>query len=161
MSRGFGEDPEFSIEGWPVAIVWIVEVGLLFGSALLCARGDVRRPFCDQCLEWTTCEIDFMELAVAEREDSWPEGMNELVNNLTSRSSFAGTLRIDLATCPSCEKSNYISIYETVPITDRGRSRLRTRLLIRNAILGTEQTQTLKHARRIWGAFNDGTADGE
>lgn len=120
---GIGRGEGAAVSGIPLAIVWIIEAGTVFFLATTVAIGSCStRPFCEACNRWTT----------------WEEGVNHVLppspevatrltdGDLMALNDFervgAGTiphLRVDVATCPQCEESNYLTINAVSATADK------------------------------------------
>jgi phage FluMu protein Com len=147
-SWGFKEgDP---IKGPVLALIWLVESGMLLGIAFKTAVGCVNQPFCESCQKWTTAEKGVARFDALGDEPVWQRvitddlpALGEVPLLAEDRSKF---VRLDFAKCPACENSNFMTL-QTVEITtdNKGNVKVKERPLITHAVLTAEQSQIIRY----------------
>ena len=154
-------------KGWLLVVVWIVEGLAVTGIVVAMAREDANRPFCETCQEWTKSERGLMRLAADGQEPAWQE---VLAGDLPALAVFERALsttspqvRLDLARCPKCEHSNFVSLTAvTITKDKKGNDKTTERSLIVNgAITDPEAVFLAEFAKQISGALEDDDEDDE
>jgi len=141
-SWGFQEDAV--VKGWFLAVIWIVETGVIVGLSMMIARTGGDRPFCESCNEWTERERGVARLAADGSEPAWTA---VLAGDLPSLASFEPAepgarqfVRLDVARCPRCDESRFLTASAVEIVVDKqGHSSEKLRGLITNAILTPAQ----------------------
>ncbi len=132
------------VKGGFLAVIWIVETGVIFGLSLTVALHDSRRPFCEACNEWTQRQRGVARLASDGSEPAWTE---VLAGDLPSLAAFETAdpgarqyVRLDVARCPRCEQSRFLTASAVNVVVDKqGHSSEKQRCLFTNAILTPAQ----------------------
>jgi len=150
-----------TIKGWLLVIVWVAEGVCVTGIIVATARSDAQRPFCETCLEWTNAEKGLMYLAADGNEPTWQE---VLAGDLTALAVFARAfehtsphVRLDLARCPKCEHSNFVSLTAVTITTDKkGNDKTKERSLITSGAISDPEAVFLhEFAKQLTGVGED------
>jgi hypothetical protein len=104
----------WQVTGLPLVGFWIAEALWVLYLSLGMARSEVYRPFCESCLAWTESSDGLMRLRATGQEPAWRE---VLEGELPALAEFppaddtdAELVRLDLASCPKCEQSNFLTL---------------------------------------------------
>ncbi|MCI0357302.1 MAG: hypothetical protein L0211_02310 [Planctomycetaceae bacterium] len=152
-------------DGWLLVFFWIAEGICVTGIVIAIARIDAERPFCETCQEWTKSEEGLLRLASDGNEPVWQE---VLAGDLTALAVFeraftdtSPQVRLDLARCPKCEHSNFVSLTAITITTDKkGKTKTRQRSLITNgAITDPEAVFLAEFSKQIKGGNEDDIDD--
>ena len=152
------------IDGWLLVIFWIAEGVCVTGIVVAMARMDAARPFCETCQEWTNSTAGLLRLSADGNEPPWQEVLS---GDLTALATFepAGSdtsphVRLDLARCPKCDHSNFVTLTSvTIKKDSKGKTKTIERALITNgAITDPESVFLWEFSKQLHGP--DG-ADGE
>jgi len=148
-------------KGWLLVAVWIAEGVCVTGIIVAVARSEAQRPFCETCLEWTSAEKGLMYLAADGNEPTWQE---VLAGDLTALAVFARAfehtsphVRLDLAQCPKCEHSNFVSLTAvTITKDKKGNDKTKERSLITNGAISDPEAVFLdEFAKQLTGVGED------
>jgi hypothetical protein len=132
------------IKGWFLVAMWVAETGMILFVSMMCALLDAKRPFCEACREWTEIERGVARLAASGNEPQWAQ---VLAGDLPALAAFPPAdstsmqfVRLDVARCPRCEQSRFLSITAVQIIIDKkGKTSEKERTLVTNAILTPAQ----------------------
>jgi hypothetical protein len=148
-------------DGWLLVGFWIAEGVCVTGIVIVLARSDANVPFCETCLEWTKSEKGLMYLAADGNEPAWYEVLSGDLPALAvferAMSTTSPHVRLDLARCPKCEHSNYVSLTAvTITKDKKGNDKTKERSLITNgAITDPEAVFLAEFAKQLSGAADD------
>jgi hypothetical protein len=154
-------------DGWLLVGFWIAEgvcVGLIVAAI---ARSDANRPFCESCQVWTGSKSGLMILAADGKEPPWQEVLS---GDLTAIASFQPTtaetsphVRLDLARCPNCQHSNFVTLTGVTITTDsKGNSKTKERQLLLNGMISDPEAEFLNEfARQLKGDVGGDAAENE
>jgi hypothetical protein len=110
----WGISGDQNLTGIPLLCVWLIEAGVVIGMTHVMSRVNVGIPFCEQCDQWTTPEEGVRLFQGTGDEPQWASvqsGNVEVLNDMTLLNTFARTaVRLDLATCPVCKDSAFLTI---------------------------------------------------
>ncbi|MHC4405194.1 MAG: hypothetical protein ACYTG0_36575 [Planctomycetota bacterium] len=144
-----------AVTGIPLAIIWLVEAGLILALANVVARTFIAsRTFCERCRQWTVVEEGVQELALESGEERALErilsGDLAALNELHRAPEGAeGCLRLDLARCPTCTESNFLTIQMVSQAVDaQGNLQTKTEALFSNLLLGEADALAFRHVGR-------------
>jgi hypothetical protein len=147
-SIGSGDD---TVSGVFLGIVWLVEAGVIVGGSTLLAMACMAdQPFCEVCNGWTNSEEAVACLAPTTQYEPQFErildgdlsGMHELMSIDDSLSRY---LRFDLAICPTCNESNFLTISVVSQSVDKdGELKTDTTELIKNMIISESDTAIVR-----------------
>ncbi len=154
-------------KGWLLVAFWIAEGVCVTGIVVALARSDAQVPFCETCLEWTTSKKGLMYLAADGNEPPWQE---VLAGDLPALAVFERAsahasphVRLDLARCPKCEHSNFVTLTSvTITKDKKGNDKTTERSLIASgAISDPEAVFLAEFAKQMTdaGANVDGDAE--
>jgi hypothetical protein len=143
-----------TVSGIPLAIVWIIEAVVIVGAATFFARDAIlHHPFCELCRRWTKKTVGTRSLSLL--------GSNELIKQLLEgdlttldkinlAQNEGTTLRLDLATCPTCDESCFLTIQQvTVTINKEGKPETKVEPLVNNMIIVAEDIPLIENAGRM------------
>ncbi len=148
-------------EGWLLVGFWIGEGVCVAGIVIALARSDAHVPFCESCLEWTRSEKGLMYLAADGTEPQWQEVLAGDLPALAvferAKSTSSPHVRLDLARCPKCEHSNFVSLRAvTITKDKKGNDKTKERSLIVNgAISDPEAVFLAEFAKQMTGIGED------
>jgi hypothetical protein len=136
------------VDGWFLVAVWVAEAVCLTVIVAGMARMDAARPFCESCLEWTGSTSGLMRLAAGGNEPPWQEVLS---GDLTAVASFQPAnvdvsphVRLDLARCPKCTHSNFVTLTSVVTTTDsKGKTKTTERQLLLNGMISDPEAEFL------------------
>jgi hypothetical protein len=80
------------------------------------SKGQIAgRAFCERCNQWTTATKDARRLVISEGQEAAVEraidgDLAALDELLPAEGTEPSYLRIDLATCPACTDSNFLTL---------------------------------------------------
>ncbi len=134
--------------GWLLVGAWVAEGICVLLIVVTLARTDAARPFCETCLEWTGSTSGLMRVAADGNEPPWQEVLG---GDLTAIASFqpanASTtphVRLDLARCPKCQHSNFVSLTSITITTDsKGKTKTKERQLLLNGMITDPEAEFL------------------
>jgi hypothetical protein len=104
-----------NVTGVFLAIIWVIEIGMIMVPAVLTAISvGGLQPFCEACSRWTTTEKGIKRLQPGGGDDMWDKVLaGDLIplDALVRASGQEQThIRFDLASCPECAGSDYLTI---------------------------------------------------
>lgn len=149
---GIGKGNAGMISGIPLAIVWLIEAGIIVGLSTAAAWGDLLTVvFCEACNEWTEIDGDVLRLA--------PEGggpilalvdegtLGDLSTADRASPGAADFLKVGLVWCETCDDCNYLDV-ERVQITEnkKGESKTVTTPVISKLAISREQRDEIRAA---------------
>jgi hypothetical protein len=153
------------IDGWLLVGCWIAEGLAVTGIVVALSRLDAQRPFCETCLEWTNSTTGLMRFQADGQEPAWNEVLS---GDLPALAVFSPTtpntsphVRLDLASCPKCEHTNYVTL-TTVTITKnkKGEDKTTERAMITSGAITDPEAQFLReYAQQLHGHAEGDSAD--
>ncbi|MCB9849553.1 MAG: hypothetical protein H6817_02475 [Phycisphaerales bacterium] len=113
--RGFWSLRGHTPTGWELGAFWIIEALIIVGAATLVPNGMLRgRAFCEACERWIDNEHDLLRYEHGASDAVVATLAAENVAGLANIPCVHGPsgdfLRVDLACCPGCGESNYLSV---------------------------------------------------
>jgi hypothetical protein len=134
--------------GWLLAIVWVIEAVCVTFIIVALARTDAQRPFCESCLAWTGSTSGLLLVAADGNEPPWQE---VLAGDLTAIAAFQPAdptdsphVRLDLARCPKCQHSNFVTLTAVTLKTDsKGNTKTIERQLLVNGLITDPEAEFL------------------
>jgi len=135
---------DVTVTGWFLVAFWIAEALLVLRVTISAALAEARRPFCEPCSDWTEIEEDVARLAATGEEPAWQQ---VFAGDLPSLAEFpaAGSeahqyVRLDVARCPRCEQSRFLSVSAVkITVDKKGKTKEDIRRLLTNATLTPAQ----------------------
>jgi hypothetical protein len=114
-----------------------------------------ERPFCENCREWTQQQLGVARLSGNGTEPAWTKVLSGELPALAefppSPPGAAQYVRLDLARCPRCEHSRFLSISAvTVSVDKEGKTSEHTRSLATNAILTPAQCAVVEACGQLY-----------
>jgi hypothetical protein len=136
------------IDGWLLVIAWAAEAICLLLIIVTLARTDAARPFCETCLEWTGSTSGLMRLAADGKEPPWQEvlagDLTAIASFLPANASTTPHVRLDLARCPKCQHSNFVTLTTVTITTDsKGKTKTTERQLLLNGMISDPEAEFL------------------
>lgn len=101
-----------AIKGWSIIGVWVLEALIIFGTALAAKMVYGNAPFCEVCNCWTEETKELAQLPVSPQDPAWQQfsqGDLDAVKKLQVAQEIPQYVELQLAACPSCTSSDYIS----------------------------------------------------
>jgi len=146
----FGDEP---IAGISLAAIWVIEAAIIVGGAAFTALvANSEDPFCERCDVWADVEKGVRRLKL--ERGSQASAARLLQGDLTALAESERAekreyphLRLDLATCGSCQDSNYLTIQSvTESVNDKGETSTSEEALLTNLVITPEQVQLVRDA---------------
>jgi hypothetical protein len=113
-------------DGSLIVLLWIVET-VLIGLAIFTVTLTRREvPFCEQCDSWTQVQDGYLLLQGQPQDDQWIQfkagDFEQLLAIPILEEKSPEYMRLDLASCPHCQKSHFLAIQAIVPsaVADQG-----------------------------------------
>ncbi len=100
------------LKGIGVCILWALEALIIFGTAISSRGKFGSAPFCEDCDEWTNETVDLANLPVAPDDPAWDKfstGDLDAVKKLQLVVDSMQYVELQVATCPTCENSDFVS----------------------------------------------------
>ncbi len=101
-----------AIKGWSIVGVWVLEALIIFGTALAAKMVYGNTPFCEDCNCWTEETKELAQLPVSPEDPAWQQfaqGNLDAVKKLQIAQDLPQYVELQLAACPSCTNSDFIS----------------------------------------------------
>lgn len=145
------------LDGLPLVIGWILEGVCVTGLVVNMARQDATRPFCEACQRWTNPTGGLIYVAADGNEPQWQEVLS---GDLTALAVFPPVdvpssthVRLDLASCPACQHSNFVTLAAVTITHDRkGKEKKTERAILRNGAITDPEAEFLREfARQLHG----------
>ena len=137
------------VRGWPLVAFWVGEALTGLWLVVTLARSDADRPFCETCLEWTNPTKGLMNLSATGHEPVWGEvlagELPAIAEFSPARGTHPATVRLDLASCPKCEQSSFVTLTAITTSTDsKGKTKTTERAMIVNGALTATEAEFLR-----------------
>src|SRR5262245_9679954 len=149
---GIGQHANNNVSGIPLAIVWVTEFGVIVGLATASPWGETRKwVFCENCGWWETIEsnlncfsaVDADKIAERLKQDD----LTVLSEMAAARPTDLMHLRLHLATCETCDESNYLDLDQvTVTIDKKGNVKTTSKLLVEKLQIAAADVPLVKAA---------------
>jgi hypothetical protein len=154
------------VNKWPLVAAWIAEGVCVTGIVVAMARMDASRPFCETCLEWTNSTSGLMRFSADGKEPPWQEVLS---GDLTAVATFAPAdastsphVRLDLASCPKCAHSNFVTLTAvTITKDKKGKTKTVESTLITNGAITDPEAEFLRQYAEQLHAADGGDEDDE
>ncbi|MBN1911492.1 MAG: hypothetical protein JW818_17245 [Pirellulales bacterium] len=147
---GFGEKP---VTGIVLAIVWLIEAGVIIGLATLIAYGvTATLTFCERCGTWNQLEEDVRRLVIGPGQEAVLERLKTgdltvLMELSVAPPEASVYLRVDLAHCATCSDSAYVTVQMVTETVDKdGDVSTNANALLTNLLIAESD---LAHLREI------------
>jgi hypothetical protein len=146
-----------TVTGWLLVAFWVAEAVLLTLMVVGLARSEVSSPFCESCLEWTESTTGLMRLAADGKEPAWQEVLSGDLPALavfeSTDSSSSPHVRLDLASCPKCEHSNFVTLTAvTISKDKKGKTTTTERPLVVSGAISDPEAEFLRQfAKQLHG----------
>jgi hypothetical protein len=143
-----------NVSGIFLALVWILEAGIIVGLAAMMAPGLINsQPFCELSGEWATKEEDVARLEFPEDDallDRLLGGEVDAIGELCRADpALAAYMRLDLSLCPQCADSNWLTINAVVHGVDKdGKKTTEVTALVTNLEITEQQVATVRAGGR-------------
>lgn len=148
LGRNGGE-----VSGIPLAIVWVIEAGIILGAGLLFASGGMKHhPYCEYCGSWTDEDGDYARFEAPEVRDDllmrFRDGdlsaLDELEPYIPPAEQW---VQLGKATCPSCSESNYLTVSVSTKSVDKeGNTQISHDYAVRNMVLRPDDLERVEAA---------------
>jgi hypothetical protein len=154
------------VNGVPLVAAWIAEGICVILIVVVMARMDAARPFCESCLEWTQSTSGLMRFAADGKEPPWQE---VLAGDLTAVATFAPAnsltsphVRLDLASCPKCVHSNFVTLTSvTITRDKKGKTKTTETTLITSGAITDPEAEFLRQYSEQLHGTDGGDEDDE
>ncbi|MGE5193368.1 MAG: hypothetical protein ACM3U2_12815 [Deltaproteobacteria bacterium] len=147
-----GQHARDNIKGIPLAVVWIAEFGTIVGLATGIPWGEIRKwVFCENCGWWETIESNVNHFSAVDA-DTTAERLKQVdltvLREMTpARPSDMMHLRLHLATCETCDESNYLDLDQvTVTVDKKGNAKTTSKLLVEKLQIAAADVPLVKAA---------------
>jgi hypothetical protein len=142
-----------NVSGIPLAIVWAIEAVVIVGASTFFARNAIaHHPFCENCSRWTDIVPGGRHLSLAGAQESLAQllsGDLAALANFNLAQNENVFLQLDLASCPACEESCYLTIQQITQTYDKeGKLKVETTPLLRNMLIDAEAVPLVLSAGR-------------
>ncbi|MCC6126429.1 MAG: hypothetical protein IT426_15835 [Pirellulales bacterium] len=142
-----------NVSGIPLAIVWAIEAAMIVGGSTYFARNAIaHHPFCENCGRWTDIVAGCRHLSLAESQESLARllsGDLAVLANFNLAQNENVFLQLDLASCPICAESCYLTIQQVTQTYDKeGKLKVETTPLLRNMSIDAEAVPLVLTAGR-------------
>jgi hypothetical protein len=132
------------ITGWLLVLFWVAEIGTILVVSLVASTLYASVPFCESCQEWANQEKGVARLDATGDEPAWQQVLGGDLPALAEFSPSRGVapqfVRLDLARCPRCDNSRFLSIHKVqVTVDKNGNPTEKEEQLITNAMITPEQ----------------------
>ncbi|QDT05353.1 hypothetical protein K227x_37530 [Rubripirellula lacrimiformis] len=99
-------------DGWEAVAGWIIEAAIVFVTAFWARKSYGNAPFCEDCEQWTVETNEMAALPVSSTDPAWQmvgTGDVAAFRRLKFSESSTDFVELQLASCPSCSSSDYLS----------------------------------------------------
>ena len=147
----WGMSGNSTVNGIPLAGIWLVEMAIIIGFSVFVARSMVsHQPFCEECDRWTATENGVQVLAAHGEEPVWEmvkAGNLEAMSQLSRADSETNpVVRLNLSTCPTCSHSNFLTIERVEYSIDKDNNlKEDTKPIVRNLIIEQKQVELVRN----------------
>jgi hypothetical protein len=153
-SWGLGNNNDH-VTGWLLVAVWIIEACVVLGLTVVVALLNSERPFCERCQAWTDAERGVARLASSGAEPAWQKVLG---GDLPALAEFPPSppgamqyVRLDLARCPRCAESRFLSIASvSVAVDKKGKASETTKSLATHAIITPSQCAVVEACGQLY-----------
>ena len=124
-----------AVKGLHLMIFWVLEAGTLISiGAGIPIRRIGHRTFCTKCRCWTSVEKDINRLAV-ECESRVKSALRlgnlaTIANTPLADRKAHDYLRLDLATCPRCSESQFLTVVKRTVRWDKNRGEIKSEMTL-------------------------------
>jgi ATP/ADP translocase len=140
-----------NVSGTSLAVLWAVEALIIVGfSTCLAPMAILQHPFCENCNRWTDIKPANRKLSLLDAGENL---QSLLSGDLTSLTKFKLAqndnlyLEVELARCPTCTESNYLTIFQVLQTFDKkGKLKIERKPLLRNMLVTAEELPLVQNA---------------
>jgi hypothetical protein len=137
-----------ALSGWAAVAFWIIEAGLIFGTAIVTGMGTYgSRPFCENCYRWNDETEELAVLPVSTSDPAWIQirggNFNALKKLQIATGSDSSYVELRLADCPTCDESDYLSAIGITLTVDDGQIKKQETDLFRNLSVTRDQREEI------------------
>jgi hypothetical protein len=155
-----------TIDGWLLVAFWIAEAGGMFALIAGSAQAHVWQPFCESCGQWTTNHPGMIRLAANGKEPAWDQVLAGdfalLATYPLANAQTSPHVRLDLATCPSCNHSNFLSLAAcTIKYDKKGKATTKEESLLSHGVLNDIQAEMIRELAHLLANEQDHDYAGE
>lgn len=146
---------QFTVSGFGLYAVWMVEALVIAGAGVWGARGCASSPFCEACNEW--CDREEMDVALTKvGRDAVSQAMSaESLEQLLSvgggtDNTSESELHYKVHLCRTCSGSAYLTVLhkETI-IGDDDKEKSVTRTLHKNIALSKKELKAMRGFKKL------------
>lgn len=146
-SWGFSKNAP--VKGWFLVAFWIAEALLIASVMYFVITSDADQPFCESCQQWTETEKGVAMFHATGREPEWDRLRSGDYSALTQlpilMSKQPEYVRVDVATCPKCSASNFLTVQHVkVKKDDEGGETKTETNLLTNIVLRGDHLQLVR-----------------
>jgi hypothetical protein len=139
------------LKGPFLGVIWAAEAIVIVGGATFFAPMRIKdHPFCETCKHWTTIKPVGTKLSLRDVERTLPALLS---GDVTALSDFSAAdteqlyLELELASCPTCDESHYLSVFQVAMTIDKkGKETVERRPVIRNMLIAAEDVPLARNA---------------
>jgi hypothetical protein len=140
-----------TVSGIPLAVVWAIEAAMIVGAATYFARkAIVHHPFCENCSRWANIEPGKRPLSLIGAGEHFSQLISGDLNALMKFNlahSESTYLQLDLASCPTCAESCYLTIQQVSETLDKeGKLKIERKALVHNMTIPAEYIPLVQNA---------------
>lgn len=144
-----------NINGWFLVCFWVGETGLILWMATAIALTNAQLPFCEACNEWTDTEQGVARLNATGQEPAWQQVLSGDLPSLAEFPPAEPTarefVRLDVARCPRCEQSRFLTIHRVEITTDKkGNDTTKEKPVVINAMLTPSQFAVVEACAELY-----------
>lgn len=143
-----------NVSGLFLGILWTLEALIVVGfSTVLATCWIDDLPFCENCNRWTVVKPIKKDLSLRNSQETLPALLEGDLSGLPKFPLAQNEnlyLQFELASCPSCEESHYLTIYNvTKSLDNKGKENIERKVLIRNMRIAAEDVPLINEAGYI------------
>jgi hypothetical protein len=149
IGHGGGQGGQ-AVTGVALAAVWSVEASVIVGFAAWSAyKGVASTPFCETCNRWTVAAPDVRRLlAPSEAQGRLVAGdLGALAESRLATGREPWYLQLDLAFCPACGQSNFLSVLSVKNTLDeKGNPKVVKKTLLQHLVIAAADVLRVRDA---------------
>ena len=140
------------VTGIPLAGAWLAEAAIIIGLATYFPWNEIREwVFCESCGWWETIESNVQRFAAQNAETIadrlHADDLSVLASMPLAKPEDLTFLRLHLATCETCDESNYLDVERvTLNIDKKGNVQTRTQTLVGKLAIAAADVPLVRNA---------------
>ena len=151
-----------------LAAVWLVEAGLIVGlAAVMAYKATAKLTYCEHCHTWNPVEKNVRSLAIQQGQEPILDrirsgevaALGELFLSPPEDNDY---FRVDLACCPTCSESNYLTFQMVTHTFDKeGNLKTKEKALFENLVVSDTDVELIRAAGQPLPEMETPTEGGE